>query len=146
MCNSYLVKKKSVVCVFSISVHERGRREQGEAGGCEGFAGGFVWLYSQMYNASAAFVSRLCQDLYGECCGGDGTAAGIGRRQKFLQCWGRELGCELHLFCCPKFTSCLGSSVTKGLLFISSFIFDCSDEVLLHCVVLGMLQLEKSFS
>lgn len=144
MCNSYLVKKKSVFSVYRCTREAEGNREKLEV--ARALPGGFGWLYSQMYNASAAFVSRLCQDLYGECCGGDGTAAGIGRRQKFLQCWGRELGCELHLFCCPKFTSCLGSSVTKGLLFISSFIFDCSDDVLLHCVVLGMLQLEKSFS
>lgn len=93
MCNLYLVKKMSIICVLSILVHERGRREQGEAGGCEGFVGGFEWVYSQMCNVSAAFVSRFCQDLYGECRRGDSKAAGVGRRQKSLQCWGRELGC-----------------------------------------------------
>lgn len=43
-------------------------------------------------------------------------AAGVGRRQKSPQCWGRELG-----FCSPKFTSCLGSSVTRACcLFLAS--------------------------
>lgn len=46
----------------------------------------------------------------------------------------------------PQVHKLLGKLCHQGLLLISSFIFDCSDEVLLHCVVLGMLQLEKQFS